>query len=85
MEARNVKTFRVEGGKYEGVNTSIEAVECFGWEEKVNCTDMFDIGAIILEEEGVTGLVIAAVAIVLVFIAVVGAVAGMRGMKSGVD
>ena len=70
---------------YEGVNNTIEAEECFGWEDKVNCTDMFEIGGIILEEEGLTGLVIAAVAIVLVFIAVVGAVAGMRGMKAGVD
>ena len=77
--------FRVEGGKYEGVNTFIKADECFGWEDKVNCTDMFEIGGVTMEDEGVTGLVIAAVAVVFIFMAVVGAVLGMRGVKAGVD
>ena len=63
-----MNTFRVEGGKYERVNTVIEAEECLGWEDKVNCTDMFVIGGVTMEDEGVTGLVIAAVAIVFIFI-----------------
>ena len=85
VKASSVNTFRVEGGKYEGVNTFIEAEDCLGWEDKVNCTDMFEIGGVTMEDEGVTGLVIAAVAVVFIFIAVVGAVMGMRGVKAGVD
>ena len=85
MQASSVNTFRVEGGKYGGVVTVIEAEECLGWEDKVNCTDMLEIGGVTMEDEGVTGLVIAAVAIVFIFMAVVGAVMGMRGVKAGVD
>ena len=44
---------------------------------------MFVIGGVTLEEEGVPGLVIAALAVVFVFIAVVGVVVGMNGIKSG--
>ena len=38
-----------------------------------------------MEDEGVTGLVIAAVAVDFILMAVVGAGMGMRGMKAGVD
>ena len=51
----------------------------------MNCTDVFEIGGVTMEDEGVTGLVIAAVAVVFIFMAVVGAVLGMRGVKAGVD
>ena len=80
-----VNSFRVEGGKYDGVNMLIEAEECFGWEDKVNCTDVFEFGGVTMKDEGFTGLVIAALAMIFVFLAVVGAVMGMRGVKSGVD
>ena len=38
-----------------------------------------------MEDGGVTGLVIAAVAVVFIFMAVVGVVMGMRGIKAAVD
>ena len=79
--ASNVSTFTVEGGSYDGITTVVDANDCFGWEQKVNCTDMFEVGGQTIEDEEVTGLVIGAVAIVFVFLAIVGAVLGIRGMK----
>ena len=46
-------------------------------------SQVFIVGGVTLEEEGVPGLVIAALAVVFVFIAVVGVVVGMNGIKSG--
>ena len=43
---------------------------------------MFHLGGVILEDEGVPALVIAALAVIFVFIAVVGVVVGMNGIKS---
>ena len=76
---------RVEGGRYEEVELITDAEECYGWEERVNCSDILAAGEGIREDEGVAGIVITAVAMVFVFIAVVGAVMGMRGVKSGID
>ena len=43
---------------------------------------MFLLGGVALEDEGVPGLVIAALAVVFAFILVVGVVVGMNGIKS---
>ena len=56
--------------------------DCEAWGEPVNCTDVFVLGGVSLEDDGVPGLVIAALAVVFVFIAVVGVVVGMNGIKS---
>ena len=85
MEVTSVPVLRVEGGRYEEVELITDAEECYGWEERVNCSDILAAGEGIREDEGVAGIVITAVAMVFVFIAVVGAVMGMRGVKSGID
>lgn len=82
VQADQVGSFSVEGGRYGDVNIDVQADRCFGWKEETNCTSMFVLGGVLEEQEGVAGVVIGAVAIILVFIAVVGAVAGSR-LKSG--
>ena len=48
----------------------------------VNCSDVFLLGGVSLQDEGVPALVIAALSVIFVFIAVVGVVVGMNGIKS---
>jgi len=84
IEAFGVTDFSVEGGRYHGITVDVEAGHCFGWKEETNCTAMFLVGGVLEEDEGVAGVVIGAIAIILVFIAVVGAIAASR-LKSGGD
>ena len=82
IRIRNVTNLMVSGGRYDEVDLDIEVEECEAWGEPVNCTDVFVLGGVSLEDDGVPGLVIAALAVVFVFIAVVGVVVGMNGIKS---
>jgi len=83
VSMRNVSKLLVSGGRYDNVEFDIDVETCEAWGEPVNCSQVFIIGGVTLEEEGVPGLVIAALAVVFVFIAVVGVVVGMNGIKSG--
>ena len=82
VRMKNVTRLLVSGGEYEGVKMEVEVEECEAWEEAVNCTDVFILGGVTLEDEGIPGLVIAALAVVFAFILVVGVVVGMNGIKS---
>ena len=79
---RNVSSLLVSGGQYEGVDIDIQVEECEAWEDPVNCTDVFLLGGVRNIDEGVSGLLIAALAVVFVFISVVGVIVGMNGIKS---
>ena len=79
---RNVSSLLVSGGQYEDLLTDIQVEECEAWGEPVNCTDVFRLGGVNNIDEGVSGLLIAALAVVFVFIAVVGVIVGMNGIKS---
>ena len=79
---RNVSSLLVSGGQYQGVEVDLEVEECEAWEDPVNCTDVFRLGGFRNIDEGVSGLLIAALAVVFVFISVVGVIVGMNGIKS---
>lgn len=86
LTAEGVSVLRVEGGRYEGVELITDGgAECYGWEERVACADMLHTGEGDKEAEGMAGVVITSLAMLFIFLAVVGAVMGMRGVKSGLD
>ena len=76
VRMKNVTRLLVSGGEYEGVQMDVAVEECEAW-EAVNCTDVFVLGGVTLEDEGIPGLVIAALAVVFAFILVVEVVVGM--------
>ena len=78
---RNVSSLLVSGGQYEDLLTDIQVEECEAWGEPVNCTHVFQLGAARTVERGVSGLIISALAVIFVFVAVVGVVY-MNGIKS---
>ena len=82
LKMRSVSSLLVSGGQYEGTHLDIQVGECEAWGEPVNCTDVFRLGGVNNIDEGVSGLLIAALAVVFVFIAVVGVIVGMNGIKS---
>ena len=78
---RNVTSLLVSGGQYEGITTDIQVEECEAWGETVNCTDVFQLGGVRTVEQGISGLIISALAVIFVFVAVVGVIY-MNGFKS---
>ena len=55
--------------------------QCEAWGETVNCSDVFILGGVKIVEQGVSGLIISALAVIFVFVAVVGVIY-MNGIKS---
>ena len=78
---RNVTSLLVSGGEYEDTNTDIQVAECEAWGETVNCTEVFLLGGVRTVEQGISGLIISALAVIFVFVAVVGVIY-MNGIKS---
>ena len=78
---RNVTSLLVSGGQYEDITTDIQVEECEAWGETVNCTDVFLLGGVRTVEQGISGLIISALAVIFVFVAVVGVIY-MNGFKS---
>ena len=81
LKMRSVSSLLVSGGQYEGTHTDIQVGECEAWGEPVNCTHVFQLGAARTVERGVSGLIISALAVIFVFVAVVGVIY-MNGIKS---
>ena len=78
---RNVSSLLVSGGQYKDLLTDLQVEECEAWGEPVNCSDVFQLGAARTVEQGVSGLIISALAVIFVFVAVVGVIY-MNGIKS---
>ena len=85
LRLSNVSQLLVSGGRYTGLQTQLGVGRCEAWGEAANCSEVLGLGGVELVEEGVPGLVIAALAVVFVFIAVVGVVVGMNGIKNSED
>jgi len=87
IDAEEVGRVSVEGGDYMGVKANLARPEegCWGWQERVNCTQVLAVGGVSLEEgSSIAGAICGAVGAVLLLLAVVAVVAGAR-IKSDVD
>ena len=81
VRMRNVSSLLVSGGQYEDLLTDLQVEECEAWGEQVNCSDVFLLGAARTVEQGLSGLIVSALAVIFVFVAVVGVIY-MNGIKS---
>ena len=81
IRMRNVSSLLVSGGQYEDTTTDIQVEQCEAWGEPVNCSDVFLLGGVRTVEQGISGLIISALAVIFVFVAVVGVIY-MNGIKS---
>jgi len=73
INAQNVKTFRVIGGEYSGVTADIDADSCLAFQNVTECDGVLESGSGVEVTSNVGGVVVGAVAVIAVFLIVLGA------------